>query len=206
MRWAGLIVVAGMLIGAAVTRPGDADAVLIKDIPFEKQKPDYCGEACAGRWLKHLGLTWTQDEVFELTGVDPKLGRGCWSEELGPALKRIGFAVGEVWYPLKRDDMPALEKQWQAVLADLKNGVPTIVVMQYSRQDDEAHMRLVLGYDPAADEVIFHDPSPKNGAYTRMKRKLFLKIWAVEEKESWMVERIRLEGTKIAGPEVLKAK
>ncbi len=126
---------------------------------------------------------------------------GAW-----PRVKRIGFAVGEVWYPVKKGDTAALEKQWDAVLADLKMGVPTIVVMQFSREDDVAHMRLVLGYDPNKDEVIFHDPSPKNGAYQRMGRRLFMKIWAVEEKESWMVERIRLEGVKIAGPDVLKGK
>ncbi len=85
MRWFALLIFAGVLIGAAATRPTDGDLLLIKDIPFERQRPDYCGEACAVMWLKHLGLDWTQKDVFELTGVDPKLGRGCWSEELGPA-------------------------------------------------------------------------------------------------------------------------
>ena len=32
--------------------------VLIKEVPHVKQKPDFCGEACAEMFLKKLDLFW----------------------------------------------------------------------------------------------------------------------------------------------------
>ena len=65
--------------------------VLIEGVPHVKQKPDFCGEACAEMYLKKLGKAMDQDYVFDQAGVDPLLGRGCYTRELATALRRIGF-------------------------------------------------------------------------------------------------------------------
>jgi hypothetical protein len=50
-------------------------------------------------WLAKLGKKWTQDQVFNASGLDPVLGRGGYTRELNAALTRIGFTTGKVWYP-----------------------------------------------------------------------------------------------------------
>ena len=64
-----------------------------------------------------------------------------------------------------------IEAQWQALHADLAAGIPSIVCMHYdSRPGSPEHFRLVLGYDAATDEVIYHEPARADGAYRRMPR------------------------------------
>jgi hypothetical protein len=59
------------------------------------------------------------------------------------------------------------------------------------------HFRLVLGYDSDTDEVLFHDPALVDGAYRRMARSQFLKLWPLKyEKEKWTLVRLRLEATE----------
>src|SRR6185503_13018885 len=47
------------------------------------------------------------------------------------------------------------------------------------------------------DEVVFNEPAAeKNGAYRRMKRSLFLKLWPLKYSDDrWTLVRFKLEGT-----------
>jgi len=182
--------------------PAYAD-VLIKDVSHVRQEPDFCGEACAAMALAKCGKKWTQDDVFNAAGVDPLLARGCYTRELAAALKRIGFNVGGVSAKIAvARAADELEAQWAAIHADLARGIPCIVCMHY---DDQArtteHFRLILGYDRKADEVIYHEPARADGAYLRMKREAFLKLWPLKyEKDSWTVIRMRLEPVGLTEP------
>src|SRR5262245_23595201 len=84
----------------ASSKPGEAPA-LIQGVPHVRQKPDFCGEACAEMVLSWLGRGGTQDDVFDLSGIDPALGRGAVTPELKRGLERLGFGVGDVWYPVE---------------------------------------------------------------------------------------------------------
>ena len=170
-------------------------SVTIAGVPHVRQKPDFCGEACVEMWLRKLGHGTTQDQVFSLSGVDPHLGRGMVTRELSATLKRIGFVVGDTWHrmvPSRVDKEGAA--QWQALHADLTRGIPSIVCMYYSDAPKTTqHFRLILGYDAKTDEVIYNEPAEDKGAYRRMKRALFLKIWPLRGSgSSWTLIRMRL--------------
>lgn len=177
--------------------------VLITGVPHIQQKPDFCGEACAEMWLTKLGKKWTQDKVFSISGLDPSLGRGCYTLELNTALKRIGLVPGDVWYRISTDKSAAqIEGQWKALHADLVAGIPSIVCMHY---DDHAaaseHFRLILGYDRKTDEVIYNEPAVANGKYARMKRDLFRKLWPLKVADhTASLIRLRLIAAKIGNP------
>ena len=87
MRAAGLAVIwtLGLFPLRSHAAPEYAE-VLIKDVPHVRQKPDFCGEACAEMFFRKLGRAITQDQVFEASGLDPVLGRGCYTAELKAAL------------------------------------------------------------------------------------------------------------------------
>src|SRR3954471_22054992 len=72
--------------------------VLITTVPHVKQRPDFCGEACVEMVLRKLGKRGDQDYVFDMSGLDPAEGRGCYSADLVRALKRIGFTPGDVFF------------------------------------------------------------------------------------------------------------
>jgi len=182
--------------------PAYADA-LIKDVPHVAQRPDFCGEACAEMALARLGKGFTQDDVFNLSGVDPVLGRGCRTPEMAAVLKRIGFKVGDVWHKVAAAKAgEEMEGEWAALHADLARGVASIVCMRYNDQPRTTeHFRLVLGYDRKADEVAYHEPAEAGGAYRRMKRAEFVGLWPLKyEKDAWMVIRLALEPGKLADP------
>lgn len=76
---------------ALAAGPTARSTVLLADVPFVQQKPDFCGEADVEMALRRLHRTETQDDVFAASGVDPLLGRGAWTDELARALRTLGF-------------------------------------------------------------------------------------------------------------------
>jgi len=178
--------------------------VLIDRVPHVVQKPDFCGEACAAMWLQYLGTEADQDWVFDCSGLDPLLARGCYTKELAAALVKIGFDVGPVWREFSAAEAAEeLPRLWNQLHADLTLGVPSIVCMHYAEPPaDSEHFRLVLGYDAADDQVIYHEPAETNGAYRRMSRERFLSLWPLKYKpDRWTVIRLRLKPTELKRPE-----
>ena len=176
--------------------------LLIRGMPHVTQKPDFCGEACAEMVLRKLGKKITQDQVFNASGLSPILGRGCHSVDLQKALRKIGFSVGQVFYYVQaaRADK-GMKRQFDAVLGDLKRGIASIVCMHYDEKPvTSEHMRLVVGYDGAKGEVVYHEPAEADGAYRRMPRKKFLALWSMKyDRRKWTVIRFRMQPGRIAG-------
>jgi hypothetical protein len=175
--------------------PPKYSSVKIADVPHVMQKPDFCGEACAAMYLARLGKRINQDDVFIQSGLDPLLGRGCYTRDLQTALARIGFNVGSVWFHVAADRAEAeLESQFRAMHADLTAGIPSIVCTHYDDNPETTeHFRLVLGYDAKTDEVLYHEPAAANGAYRRMAREQLLKLWPLKYDEArWTLIRFRL--------------
>jgi hypothetical protein len=170
--------------------------VLIRDVPHVRQKPDFCGEACAAMYLRKLGQPVDQDYVFDCSGLDPMAARGCHTKELAAALAKIGFKSGPVWHKIPAaGHAKHLEAQWKALHADLMAGTASIVCMHYDeRPNTTEHFRLVLGYRAESDEVIYHEPAEADGAYRRMKKAPFLKLWPLKyHAKQWTVIRLRLK-------------
>jgi hypothetical protein len=158
-------------------------------------------------YLRKLGHDLDQDDVFNVSDLDPTEGRGCRTAELAAALKAIGFDVGRVSYRIsasKADEQ--MEAQFKMLHGDLARGVPSIVCMHYDdKPKANEHFRLVLGYDPNKDEVIYHEPAEPAAAYRRMTRTKFFELWPLKyEKKRWTLIRIRLKAGKIREPEASK--
>jgi len=191
------------LIGAAPAAPQDYRSVLIKGVPHIEQRPDFCGEACVAMALRHRGLRYRQEAVFDAAAIDPELGRGAYAPELVRALQSIGFEVGEVWHEIASADAPRqLEARWAELHADLGRGIPSIVCMHYDdTPGSPEHFRLALGYDADADALIYHEPAEAKGAYRRMPRAQFLKLWPLKYKPAtWTVIRARLAPKALRAP------
>ncbi|MEM7230558.1 MAG: C39 family peptidase [Planctomycetota bacterium] len=167
-----------------------------KVIPHVRQKPDFCGEACVEMVLRRLGSKLTQDEVFALSGLDPSLGRGCYTADLNRALDRLGFRVGTVFHrvAVKKAD-EELRALWAGVRRDLDRGVPSIVCTRFDKSPNTTeHFRLVVGFDPKSSEVIYHDPAFDKGANRRMKLTDFFELWPLKyERDRWTVIRFALD-------------
>jgi len=183
--------------------PGQLTSVRIDGVRHVRQKPDFCGEADAVMALDALGKRWTQDQIFAVSGMDPARGMGATTRELKTALEHVGFRVGPVWnhVGVTRADR-GLAEQFEALHADLKRKVPSIVCMHYDDSSHTSeHFRLVLGYDADTDEVLYHEPAEDDGAYRRMSRAAFLKRWPLKyERDRWTVIRFRLEPGTLREP------
>ncbi len=176
--------------------------VLIKDVPHITQKPDFCGEACVEMYSRKLGHPITQDQVFNASGLDPALARGCYARDLNAALLALGFKPGPGWYPLGTKPADEIQAQFRALYADLAKGIPSIVCMHYSDTPDTTeHFRLVLGYDAAKQEVIYHEPAEEGpaAAYKHMPLSQFLKLWPLGTPGTTVI-RFRLAFDKLNAP------
>ncbi len=198
------ILCTAMFIGGLTVAPLHAGeplaSVTIADIPHVKQKPDFCGEACAEMWLRKQQIPVDQDYVFDQSGLDPLLARGCYTKELFVALKRIGFRTGNVFTTIPvRGAEAALQKAFTQMHADLVSGVPSIVCTHFDDQPQTTeHFRLVIGYDQKTDEVLYHDPALDEGANLRMTRSHFLKLWPLKyAPDKLTLVRMRLEPGKL---------
>src|SRR5262245_60545401 len=113
LRTPTLLLVLALLIPSPRSFATAYRDALIPNIPHVKQRDDFCGEACAEMVLRKLGKKASQDDVFNLSGLDPALGRGCYSADLKRALERIGFKTGGVFYHVDAARADAgLESQW----------------------------------------------------------------------------------------------
>ena len=198
-----------LVLGVGLTIPmafsADRGSVLISEVPHVHQKPDFCGEACVASWLNKLGSDADQDAVFDASGLDPTLARGCYTKELAAAMRELGFDPGPIWNLVKPTDpsTPTNAKQvnnlWQAMLDDLHREVPSIVCMRTSEDRSATeHFRLLLGYDAKTDEIIYHEPASAKGAYHRMPRKKFLSLWPLKYKaQEWLVIRLALDSKSL---------
>jgi len=142
-----------------------------------------------------------------MSGLDPTLGRGCYSADLMRALHRIGFKTGDVFYTVDAARAhDGLEAQWKLMHADLVKGIPSIVCMHYdSSPNTTEHMRLVVGYRAATDEVYYLDPAETGQAYRHMKRDTFLSLWPLKyDPAKWLVIRFRMEAASIKEPSPVK--
>ncbi len=180
----------------------DDGSSLIEGVPHVRQKPDFCGEACAEMFLTKLGKAWDQDAVFDVSGLDPLEGRGCYTKELWVALKKVGFEVGDVgdvWHEIEPEPAP-LERLFEDLVSDLSAGVPSIVCQRYDESPRASeHFRLILGYDAKTEEVIYHEPAEDDGAYRRMSKERFLLLWPLRfPHPRWTAIRFRLAPGEIA--------
>src|SRR4029078_9735885 len=80
--------------------------------------------------------------------------------------------------------------------------IPSIVCMHFDdRPSASEHFRLILGYDPKTDEVIYHEPAVADGKYVRMKRDRFQKLWPLKvDDHTALLIRLRLVVANIAEP------
>ncbi len=179
-------------------------SVLIDGVPHIRQKEDFCGEACVAMVLRKLGKPVDQDWVFDHSGLSPALGRGVYTRELVTALSGIGF---EPVRPYRSARTTAeIRGELNAMVSDLTEGVPSVVCMRYSDEPRTTeHFRLVLGYDDTTKEVIYHEPAELSGAYKRMPRERFEKLWPLGPEKRPVVIRLPLrpgvlkEGAAAAG-------
>ncbi len=169
----------------------DAGSLLIEGVPHIQQKPDFCGEACVAMVLGGMNRTGDQDWVFDQSGLDPALGRGVYAKELALALKRIGFDAPHPYKPAVTARQ--VQAELDAMVADLEQGIPSIVCMHFEDAPRTTeHFRLVLGFDREVDEMIYHEPAEADGAYRRMPRKLFEKLWPLGPDDARVVIRFAL--------------
>ncbi len=173
----------------------------IDGIPHVRQKPDFCGEACIEMWLRKLGHTITQDDVFNVAKLDPALGRGCYAKELTTAARALGFNVGKVWYPIRKNTWD-IDQQFAALMSDAALDIPSIVCMKYNVDPKSTdHFRLIIGFDAKTSEVIYHEPAEDNGAYRRMSMARFLRTWPLKDgRGGKMVIRMPLRPKQIITP------
>jgi hypothetical protein len=198
-----LAAVAFFLLPSTAYSQAARSDVLIKNVPHVRQRDDFCGEACVEMVLRRLGKRGDQDYVFNMSGLDPAEGRGCYSADLKRALTRIGFKTGDVFFTINATHADEeIERQWNLLYDDLANDIPSIVCMHYDASPNTTeHMRLVLGYDVKKDEVIYLDPADPGAAYQRMKRAAFLSLWPLKyESEKWLIVRFRMEPGDIKEP------
>lgn len=198
-----LALVAIPLSGAGADDPSAYADVLVDDIPHVRQKPDFCGEACIAMAMAGLGKPIDQDAVFDASGLDPALGRGCYAAELNRAAGALGFETGKVWSRIDADHAQSqLEKQFAAMHADLVAGYPSIVCMMYHDGPGATeHFRLVVGYDSATDSIIYHEPAEDNAEPRRMTRRQFIKLWPLKyDQQRWTAIRLRLKPDRLKAP------
>ena len=174
-----------LMLCSCTLSPAADKKLYIAEVPHIRQKPDFCGEACVAMWMKKLGSSVTQDDVFNCSGLDPALGRGCYAPDLHRAIVKLGMDAGktsEIWNRISvKNTGKELEALFENIRADLSRGIPSIVCSRYEdKPESPEHFRLVLGYDPDKKEIIYHEPASDKGAYLRMKLEYFKRTWPLK--------------------------
>lgn len=131
----------------------------VLDVPYVRQKPDLCGEACVEMVTAFLGRPVSQDTVNEAGGLDGT--RGCHAQELVSALQKLDVRIvsEESWPGVTDDDF--LAERFR-LLACLRDHHPVLLGVsgQYQPEPTAAtfdHMVLLVGYDLVGERFVIHD-------------------------------------------------
>lgn len=185
---------------ASAAAQGRFATVVLQGVPHVRQRPDFCGEACAEMALRWNGKAIDQEDVFDISGLDPALARGVYAAELHAALVKLGFDVGQPWNRVPTEQLTdGMSAAFRALHDDLLAGIPSIVCTHFDdRPGTTEHFRLVVGYDGATDEVVYNEPAVDAGGYRRMKRTELLSLWPLPSgPDSVTVIRFRLAARKL---------
>lgn len=131
------------------------------DIKHEKQKPDYCGEACVVMAAAYLGKPITQDNVNAAGGLDGK--RGVYSNELETAIRDLKLKSAPIAaaFPDRNAD-DALLDRWRLIQA-IGQGRPVLLGIWSDYENKSAnfnfdHFVLLTGYDLTKQAMIIDNP------------------------------------------------
>jgi|LakMenEpi03Aug12_release.lakeMendotaPanAssembly.Ray.scaffolds.fasta_scaffold140300_2 hypothetical protein len=132
----------------------------VLDVPYVRQKPDLCGEACVEMVSAFLGRQVSQDKVNEAGGLDGK--RGCHAQELIAALRKLDLPIvsEESWPGASDDDFLADRIR---LIARLRDNHPVLLGISgihepVTRNQTFDHMVLLVGYDLVGERFVIHDP------------------------------------------------
>ena len=150
----------------------------LNDVPFEFNRAQFSGEACLSMCLQSLGHETDADNVFDRSGVDPTLGRGCNGPELLDTAANFGCAAERIQKSFSASNRwKNLTKCWSHIKHNLKRDLPTIVLCQLASEftsEPQLQFVLVVGFDEAEDQVLLHRPQMSDGEFVRVDRQLFL--------------------------------
>lgn len=196
-----LILLAALTLLSPAQGVGALETVFLNGYPHVLQKPDFCGEACLEMVFRKHGSSLDQDDVFNSSGLDPALGRGCATAELKEAAQRLGLQPGQTWYAARPGQAAVqLQAHFEELHKDLLRGVPSVVCMRYDKRPRTSeHFRLIVGYDQKTDEVVYLEPAEQDPSYRRMSRKDFLDLWPLKyQTDLWTVVRLRMKVRSLA--------
>jgi len=132
----------------------------ILEVPYIRQKINFCGPACLAMVMQYHGLEITQDDIgYEMCAHiwSPRL------EDLSNFARKKGF-----YAEIKECSMYEL-------LTSVSEGNPVIVRQRRSYLNEAGHARLVIGYDTIEKRIIFHDPEIDKELDISFK--LFRELW-----------------------------
>ncbi len=150
---------------------------LIQTVPFEKWlKRNYCGPACLAMVLN----SWDETRSFS---------QGKIAEEIFDSGSQATYNSELVLYPrTKGFESYSFQGDMRILKELVSKDIPVIVLTKTIKQVAKGHYRVVIGFDDAEDQIIFHDPF--FGGRKAMRSKTFMKLWQLGEgrnQSRWMM-------------------
>ncbi len=155
--------------------------VYVSDVPMVDQgAKGYCVVASCQRMFEYLHVQCDQHELAELVGSDAK--RGTSTQEFAETLRKIGnrfkvqFKLLMAKHPKAGDPNVKQEKFVKIIQDHINQGLPLLWSLELGLYPEEPaivmqkggfHMRMIIGYNLAKDQIIFSDSW---GAGHEMKR------------------------------------
>ncbi len=137
---------------------------LIQTVPYEKWlKRNYCGPACLAMVLN----SWDETRRFSQQKI---------ADEVYDSGSQATYNSELVLYPRTKGFESYSFQGTLQILKDLvAKDIPVIVLTKTVKQLGKGHYRVVIGFDDAQGQIIFHDPL--FGGRRAMKAKTFMRVW-----------------------------
>lgn len=150
---------------------------MIQKVPFEKWlKRNYCGPACLAMVLNF----WGEARSFSQRKI---------ADEIYDSGTQATYNSELVLYPRTKGFESYSFQGNLGILKDLVGkDIPVIVLTKTTKQIGKGHYRVVVGFDEAESQIIFHDPY--FGGRKAMTSKSFMKVWELgkgRNQSRWMM-------------------
>lgn len=132
----------------------------ILEVPFVKQKVDYCGPASLAMVLQYHGHNTSQDDIGD------KLCAAWFAATTG----QLEEYANEQGFQTELS-----ESNLDELISCIEADQPVIVAQHRTVSDETVHFRVVVGYDSEKMRIFFHDPEVD--AYLDVSYDLFSWVW-----------------------------
>lgn len=172
-----LILSLSAMFGDLAVAQTSPDRVILKNVPYIKQKGSYCAPASASMVLKYYGANIDQSRLANLASNSSVNHQGTNMTDLSDAVSKMGYGNNLIWGPQtnEKKSKPKCQKAfYKGAIPEMNKyvaaDIPPLLIIKKPGWNS-SHLVVIVGYDHGSKTVFYMDPAIKRSKIHKISYK-----------------------------------